>query len=67
MSQRSVLAAQKAKCILGCIERSMATWLTEVILPLHSCETHLEYCGQLWGPQHKELFKQVQGRATKII
>ena len=31
---------------------------------------HLEYCVQVWGPQHKtnkELLKQVQRRATKMI
>ena len=31
---------------------------------------HLEYCIQIWGPQHKnniELLEQVQRRTTKMI
>ncbi|KAJ7419365.1 rna-directed dna polymerase from mobile element jockey-like [Willisornis vidua] len=42
MSQQSVLAAQKANCILGCIKSSVASRLRKAILPLpHSGETPL--------------------------
>jgi len=49
MSQQSVLSVQKAKCILGCIKRSMASRSREVILPLYSTLVRfcLEYCIQL--------------------
>jgi len=72
MSHHCAFAAQKVTCILGCIKRSMASRLREVILPPYCAlgRPHLESCIQLWSPQHKkdtELLQRVWRRATKVI
>ncbi|KAK4812025.1 hypothetical protein QYF61_025016 [Mycteria americana] len=66
MSRQCGLTAR----ILGCIKRSVASRLREAILPLCSAlvKPHLQYCVQLWGPQHwkdMDLLEWVQRRPQK--
>jgi len=72
MNQQCVLKAQKANCLLGCIESSVTSRLREVTLDFCSAlaRPHLESCIQLWSPQHKkdvDLLERVQRRATNMI
>ena len=72
LNWQCALTAQKANCILGCINRSMASRAREAILPLYSAlvKSHLEYCVQMWSPQYRrdmDLLEHIQRRATKMI
>lgn len=59
---QGVLTAQRANCVLGCIQRGVASRAREVKLPLYSI---LVCCIQPWGAQHSKGTEQ--SRAMKIF
>ena len=72
LSQHRALVAKKAKGIVGCMKRSMASRAREVILPLYSAlvRPRLECCVPFLAPQRKkarELLEQVHRRGTKMM
>jgi len=63
MSEQSALEAKKGNGILGCIKKSVARRLREVILPLHSTlpMPQIEYGVQFWIPQFKKDREVLEG------
>ena len=69
MSQHCALTFQKANCILGCTSGQEGQGGDPAPL-LCAVRPHLEYCIQMWSPQHRrdmELLECIQRRATKMI
>jgi len=70
-SKKCAPSAQKVNHTLGCIKRSVASRVREVILSISSAlvRPHLEYCIQIWSPQYRrdmDLLERIQRKATKM-
>ena len=69
MRQICALTVRRANHILGCIKRSVASRVREVILFSVLVRPHMEYCIQMWSPQYRrdtDLSECVQRRATNM-
>jgi len=54
MSQQCALGARRAHCVLRCIEDSIASWLTEVIVPIYTgLAPHQVLCAVLGASIYK--------------
>ena len=72
MSQHCALAGKKTNGILGFSRRLVASRVRKMIVLLYSflVRPQIEYCLQVWEPQHRKdmkLLKRVQRRAMKMI
>lgn len=62
VSQQCALAAQRARGVLGCTKRRVASETREVILPLCSALLihHLQRCIQPWDSHHRKAVNVLQ-------
>ena len=71
-SKKCAPSAQKVNHTLGCIKRSVASRVREVILSICSAlvRPHLEYCIQMWSPQYRrdvDCWSASRGEPQKLI